>query len=171
MSSTSLANKHIALLRDVPGVTPLERDQYGKWAIHAISTDRRDIPENYLSPHRQDFYKVMLIVKANVIFTIGMRMFHIDGPTVIFIPPDAIISCKNISGHSLAHHCLFKKHFAEGHPVLKAAMTRYRLFSESDKNVIRLTSQEFSILTPMFLQLQETEARGGPFAEDTMQRC
>lgn len=151
-------------MKDVPGLMPVVWGYYDKWAIRSVSIERQETPEIYLSPHRRDFYKVMLIVKADGFYTIGMKTFYINEPTILFIPPDEIICWKGVSGHSISHYCLFKKHFSEGHPVLKAAMAKYRLFTDSDKNVIRLQEKDLAVLTPLFLRMQEVEKAGGSLA-------
>lgn len=140
---------------------------YGNWTIRAFS--REVYSTNYLAPNRRDFYKVMLVMKAVGMFTMGMHTYYIEDPTILFIPPAEIISWKGLSDHYMVEICMFKKSFTEAHPLLKTVMDKYRLFTDSGRSVIRLNKTEAGVMLKLFRQMQEAEQTGGEVAEDAMQ--
>lgn len=160
-------DKKIALLTDVRMPTPVVREYYKNWSIKAF-TQQRSETTGHISPNRRDYYKVMLITRAKGMFTMGMNIYHIDGPTILFIPPVDIISWQGFAHGSEAHYCLFKRKFADSHPNLKAVMDKYGLFT-TGKGVIKVDESAAESLAGLFIKMQEEDKPGVTFAEDAMQ--
>lgn len=160
----------IELLSDVPDadIMPVLRTYYENWKIRAFSRERSE-SRNYFSPHRRDFFKVSMITHGQGVFTIGTRAYTVTGPIITFLPPAEIISWKGSSATAASFFCLFKKSFIDEHAALKAVMDKYRLFQDTDKQVVRLKQADVAGLIQLFKQLEQEELAGGIVAEDTMQ--
>lgn len=168
MLTTTLDLKNIEILRDIPDLMPVTRDYYENWTIRVFNREQISC-KNYLSPHRRDFYKILLSTGGAGVFTIGVNTYYIDEPTILFLHPGKIVSWKQLSGQSRGHYCLFKKSFVDEHPDLKAAMEKYGLFTDQGKSAIHPAPDEVAELTSLFLKMQKEELIGGTLAEDAMQ--
>jgi AraC family transcriptional activator of pobA len=151
-----------------PGVMPVLRNYYENWSIRAFKLEHCG-PNNYLSPNRRDFYKVLFIKQASGHYTLGTKTYTINSPTILFIPPTIITSWKSDTDYFTGYFCLFKKAFVDEHPSLKAVIDKYHLFTDADKHIIQLSESETPAIIQLFERLQQTDTTGGEFAHDTMQ--
>lgn len=97
--------------------------QIETWNIRVVNSNKTPCG-NYLSPNRRDFYKILFISEGMGNFSLGMKRFEIDKPTIMFIHPNEIISWQNTSptDNGKGYYCLFKKNYIEIHTALKAAI-------------------------------------------------
>jgi AraC family transcriptional activator of pobA len=165
---TTLDNRLIDTLRDLPDLIPVMRDYYESWTIRVFNREQHEC-RNYLSPNRRDFYKVLLVTKGAGVFTMGLNTYYIEEPTLLYIHPNDIISWKNLSDQSGGYYVLFKKSFINSHPQLKATIDKFGLFNEKHKSVIRLAEGELPILNHLFSSMKNEELSASEFKEDAMQ--
>ncbi|WP_353720553.1 helix-turn-helix transcriptional regulator [Dyadobacter sp. 676] len=170
--SKTLDTKTIDLLRDLPGLIPVLRENFEDWTIRTFNREQHEC-RNYLSPNRRDFYKILMVTGGTGIFTMGLNTYYIDEPTILFIHPNDIISWKNLSADtenddSAGYYCLFKKAFIQNHPQLKATIDKFGLFTDKQKSVIRLTHADVPVLTRFFARMQEEELVGDAFNQEAM---
>jgi hypothetical protein len=169
MSRTPTADKSIDLHKNIPDLLPVKHEGYENWSIRVIPRAPSTC-KNYLSPNRREFYKIMYVTKGVGIFTLGLKNYYIDQPTILFLHPNEIISWKKLNTESEGFICFFKKSMADDHPLLKAQIEKYRLFSDTSKSVIRLETAETVELDSIFRQMLQTDViHGGTLAEDAMQ--
>jgi AraC family transcriptional activator of pobA len=169
MSKPAPENKSIDLHRNIPDILPVKHEGYENWSIRVIPRAPSTC-KNYLSPNRREFYKIMYVTKGIGIFTLGLKNFYIDQPTILFLHPNEIISWKKLNTESEGYICFFKKSMADDHPLLKAQIEKYQLFSDTSKSVIRLTPADIVELDNIFSQMLATDVvHGGSLAEDAMQ--
>ncbi|HEY0177807.1 MAG TPA: AraC family transcriptional regulator [Pedobacter sp.] len=155
-------------MRNIPDLLPVTRDYYENWTIKVFNRETNAC-NNYLSPNRRDFYKILFITQGTGVFTLGTNTYYIEEPTILFLHPNEIISWKNLANESAGHFCLFKKRFLDGHLILKSVSENYSLFSDVSKSVIRLTPKSVTAIDRLFKQMHEEETIGGPMAEDALQ--
>jgi AraC family transcriptional activator of pobA len=148
MQNTTLDIRIIESLRDFTALTPVLRDYYEDWTFRVFNREKFAC-KNYLSPNRRNFYKVLFISKGVGVFTLGLKSYFIDSPTILFIHPNDIISWRNLSGESAGYYCLFKKSLITGQPILKAIIDKYGLFSCSCKQIGRLRTSVIALAFPM----------------------
>jgi AraC family transcriptional activator of pobA len=168
MSIETLDIKSIELLRDIPDIVPVLRQYYENWTIRVFNRETNSC-KNYLSPNRREFYKILFLTKGIGVFTLGTKTYYIEEPTILFLHPNEIISWKNLAKESAGHYCLFKKKFVEDHPILKAVIDKYSLFSDNKKSVIRPPSETITAIGDLFVKMHEAEVIGGELSEDSLQ--
>jgi AraC-like DNA-binding protein len=168
MAPITLDTKTILLLQDIPGITPVIREYYESWSIRVFFREEF-CPHNYLSPNRRDYYKVMLMTAGTGVFTMGKKTYYIEAPVLMFVPPTEIISWNSLSAHNVGYYCVFRKSFADENPNLKMVMDKHRLFTDSEKYIVRLNGAECDQLVTLFSQMKDAEEGGGPVAEDALQ--
>jgi AraC family transcriptional regulator, transcriptional activator of pobA len=165
----SLDNKEIDTLRNLPDMIPVYRNFFENWTIRVFNREQYDC-RNYLSPNRREFYKALLVTKGSGVFTMGLHTYYINEPTLLYIHPNDIISWKNLSeGEVGGYYVLFRKDFVSQHPQLKAAIDKFKLFSQKEKSVLRLTEADANKLSEYFAKMQEEESTGGAYKEDAIQ--
>ncbi len=167
MKPTDLKNR-INQLQDIPSATPVTRDYFENWNIRVVNRAKVAC-SNYLSPNRRDFYKILFIKEGIGLFSLGVNNYYINAPTILFLHPNEIISWKNLSEQSAGHYCLFKKRYVDAHPMLKAAMDKYHLFTDHSKSVIRLREPAVFAIEGLFMQMHARALEGKTLAEDAMQ--
>jgi AraC family transcriptional activator of pobA len=86
----------ISQLQDFPARIPVTRDYFHNWNIRVVNSESITC-ENYISPNRRDFYKILFIKEGSGLFSLGMDNYHIDGSTILFIHPNEIISWRSVS--------------------------------------------------------------------------
>ncbi|OKS88117.1 AraC family transcriptional regulator [Mucilaginibacter polytrichastri] len=168
MPGTSVDQKTINNIWDIPDLLPISREGFQPWNIHIIPRAPHTC-KNYLSPNRRDFYKIMYVTKGIGVFTLGSNTYHIDSPTILFIHPGEIISWKKLNKESEGYVGFFKRKYADRYLSLRALIEKYELFTDINKSVIRLTQDDIAVLNPLFAQMLEAEKSGGAMAEETMQ--
>lgn len=169
MKSLTLDAKKIDTLRDLPDMIPVFREFYEDWTVRVFNREQHEC-RNYLSPNRRNFYKILLITKGVGIFTTGLNTYYIDTPTLLFIHPSDIISWKNRSPDEVGgYYVLFKKEFVHQHTLLKAAMDKYGLFTQKNKQVIRLSALKIPIFNAFFESMKAEELTNDSFNEDAIQ--
>jgi len=169
MPRTTSETKRIDFHRNIPDILPVKHEGYERWNIRVIPRAPTTC-KNYLSPNRRDFYKIMYVTKGIGLFTIGLKNFYIDQPTILFLHPNEIISWRKLNAESEGYICFFRRSMADEHPLLKAQVEKYRLFSDTERSVIRLEAAEITELNGIFGQMMATDVvNGGGLAEDAMQ--
>jgi len=170
MSIAHLDNQTIDLLRDIPDLFPVRRDNYQHWNIKIFNREEI-LCRNYLSANRRGFYKIVFINDGKGVFTLGLNTYHINEPTILFVHPNAIVSWKNLGfkSASTGYFCVFKKQFIEENLMLKASVDKYNLFSDVGKSVIQLPEESVNTITQVFKQMDQEEKESGPFSEDALQ--
>jgi len=167
MSVAHLDDQKINLLRDIPDLFPVRRDNYQHWNIKIFNREKI-LCRNYLSANRRGFYKIVFINEGKGVFTLGLHTYHINEPTILFVHPNEIVSWKNLGlkSASTGYFCLFKKQFVEENQLFKAIMHKYLLFSDTGKSVIQLPKESVATITQIFKQMEQ---ESGPFADDALQ--
>jgi AraC-like DNA-binding protein len=141
--------KSIELLKEISDILPVSRDCYNAWTIKILK--RSGITcKNYISPNRREFYKILFVPAGFGEFTIGLKVYHLNEPTILFIHPNEIISWRRKSDESGGYVCFFKKRLADDHPGLKAVIDKYSLFSDSEKSVIKLSESNVTEIDGLF---------------------
>jgi len=169
MKASTLDSKKIDTLRDLPDMIPVFREFYEDWMVRVFNREQHEC-RNYLSPNRRNFYKILLLTKGSGVFTTGLNTYYINEPTILFIHPNDIISWKNLSpGEAGGHYVLFKKDFIQKHGVLKAAIDKYGLFTEKNKQVIKLSHERMHVLSQLFERMKEEELVAAALNEDAIQ--
>src|SRR5262249_34000463 len=133
--------KQIETLREIPELIPVLRNYYENWTIKVYNREFFAC-SNYLSPNRRDFYKILLMTKGVGVFTLGLNTYQIDGPNLLFIHPNDIISWRKLSDDHAGYYVLFKKQFINNFPNLKSTIDRLQIFSDKSKSVIRLNTAD-----------------------------
>jgi AraC family transcriptional activator of pobA len=170
MSVAHLDDHKIDLLRDIPDLFPVRRNNYQNWNVKIFNREEI-LCRNYLSANRRGFYKIVFINEGKGIFTLGLNTYHINEPTILFVHPNEIVSWENLGSKSAStgYFCLFKKQFIEENLMLKSAVDKYLLFSKAGRSVIQLPKASVGTITQIFKQMDQEEQESGPFAEDALQ--
>lgn len=158
----------ISQLQNFPSYIPVTRDYFQNWNIRVVNAETITC-ENYISPNRRDFYKILFIKEGSGLFSLGMNNYNIEGSTILFLHPNEIISWRSLSTSLIGHYCLFKKRYVDAHPVLKVSLDRHQLFSNISKSVIHLEPAAIDTINGLFLQMHEQAKVGGSLAEEAMQ--
>lgn len=150
-----------------PGTTPVSRLYYEDWNIKVVDREKSGC-DNYLSPNRRDFYKIMLMTSGTGYKTMGKDNYYIDERTILFLHPNEIVCWRNapetVGGGIF---CMFKKRYLDQHPSLKLVIDRYRFFTE--KKILRLSEESTRMIHSLLTQMKVEAASGGPLAEEAMQ--
>ncbi len=150
-----------------PGTTPVSRLYYEDWNIKIVDREKSGC-DNYLSPNRRDFYKIMLMTSGTGLKTMGKHQYFIDERTILFLHPNEIVCWRNATptvGGGI--FCMFKKRYLDQHPSLKLIIDRYRFFTE--KKILRLSDQSTRVIHGLLSQMKIEAASGGELAEEAMQ--
>lgn len=150
-----------------PGTTPVSRLYYEDWNIKVVDREKSGC-DNYLSPNRRDFYKIMLMTSGTGFKTMGKHTYYIDERTILFLHPNEIVCWRNTAptvGGGI--FCMFKKRYLEQHPSLKLVIDRYKFFAE--KKILRLSSESTQTIHRLLTQMKTEAASGGELAEEAMQ--
>ncbi|SEW27806.1 AraC-type DNA-binding protein [Chitinophaga sp. YR573] len=159
---------NISQLQDFPFRTPVTRDYFQNWNIRVV--DNKELAcENYISPNRRDFYKILFIKEGRGLFSLGVKNYNIENSTILFLHPNEIISWRSLSPSLVGHYCLFKKRYVEAYPSLKFAMDKHQLFSDTTRSVIRLKLSTVAIIDNLFEQMHKQHTLGGELAEEALQ--
>ncbi|GAB2555961.1 helix-turn-helix transcriptional regulator [Spirosoma areae] len=150
-----------------PGTTPVSRLYYEDWNIKVVDREKSGC-DNYLSPNRRDFYKIMLMTSGTGCQTLGKDTYNIDERTILFLHPNEIVCWRNapetIGGGIF---CMFKKRYLDQHPSLKLIIDRYRFFTQ--KKILRLSDDSTRMTHSLLTQMKVEAASGDPLAEEAMQ--
>lgn len=150
-----------------PGTTPVSRIYYEDWNIKVVDREKTGC-DNYLTPNRRDFYKIMFMTSGTGMKTMGKENYFIDERTILFLHPNEIVCWRNASptvGGGI--FCMFKKRYLDQHPSLKLIMDRYKFFTE--KKILRLSEESARMIHSLLTQMKAEAASGGPLAEEAMQ--
>ena len=151
----------------LPGTTPVSRLYFEDWNIKIVDREKSGC-DNYLSPNRRDFYKIMLMTSGTGVKTMGKVNYQIDERTILFLHPNEIVCWRNTTptvGGGI--FCLFKKRYLDQHPSLKLVIDRYRFFTE--KKILRLSDESTRAIHRLLTQMKTEAAAGGELAEEAMQ--
>lgn len=150
-----------------PGTTPVYRNYFEDWNIKVVDREKSGC-DNYLSPNRRDFYKIMLMTSGTGLKTIGKDNYYIDERTILFLHPNEIVCWRNetpqVGGGIF---CLFKRRYLEQHPSLRLIIDRYKFFSE--KKILRLSASSTQMIHGLLTQMKAEQVIGGDLAEEAMQ--
>ncbi|MDD4994016.1 MAG: helix-turn-helix transcriptional regulator [Paludibacter sp.] len=102
------------------------------------------------------------------VFTIGLKSYFIDSPTILFIHPNDVISWRNLSDVSAGYYCLFQKSLIAEDPIIKASIDKYGLFADKSKSVITLNDSDIDPLNDLFVKMQAEEVNNGFLRIDAM---
>lgn len=168
MSACTLDIKKIELLRDIPDLIPVRRDNFENRTIRVINRAQY-ICRNYLSANRREFYKIVFLNEGKGIFTLGTNTYNIEEPTILFIHPNEIISWKNLAQKSTGYFCIFNKRYFDKHPALASTVNTYDFFLNPVKSVISLKKETAETVDDIFKQMHEAQKENDAFAEDALQ--
>jgi AraC family transcriptional activator of pobA len=160
----------ISLFTDIADIImPVSWNAYQQWTAKVMDRESESC-RTYLLPNRRDFYKIMYSSKGMGLFTIGLKTYLIEKPTILFLHPNEIITWRSLSPECEGYICFFKKKLVDEHTSLKLVMDKYKLFTDTDKNVIQLPEEEVPSMDKLFAQLYEIDLeKGGSLAEDSLQ--
>ncbi|MBC3787321.1 helix-turn-helix domain-containing protein [Spirosoma utsteinense] len=150
-----------------PGTTPVSRLYYEDWNIKVVDREKTGC-DNYLTPNRRDFYKIMFMTSGTGMKTMGKENYFIDERTILFLHPNEIVCWRNASptvGGGI--FCMFKKRYLDQHPSLKLIIDRYKFFTE--KKILRLSEESAKMIHSLLTQMKAEAASGDPLAEEAMQ--
>ncbi len=150
-----------------PGTTPVSRLYYEDWNIKVVDREKTGC-DNYLTPNRRDFYKIMFMTSGTGMKTMGKENYFIDERTILFLHPNEIVCWRNASptvGGGI--FCMFKKRYLDQHPSLKLIIDRYKFFT--DKKILRLSEESARMIHSLLTQMKVEAASGDPLAEEAMQ--
>ena len=150
-----------------PGTTPVSRLYYEDWNIKVVDREKSGC-DNYLSPNRRDFYKIMLMTSGTGQKTMGKDNYYIDERTILFLHPNEIVCWRNATptvGGGI--FCMFKKRYLDQHPSLKLVIDRYQFFTR--KKILRLSEESTRMIHKLLTQMKVEAASGGELAEEAMQ--
>ena len=165
---STLDQKQIDTLREIPDLIPVLRNYYETWTIKVFNREFFEC-KNYLSPNGRDFYKIMLVTKGVGVFTMGLNTYRIDAPTLFFIHPNDIISWRRLSDGHAGYYVLFKKAVINNSPILRSAIDKFQIFSDKQKSVIRLSDTDASTINDLFVKMQAENDLNGVYRDDTLQ--
>ncbi len=122
--------KPITLVHDMPsvvepGLTPVPCNYYEDWNIRVVNRVDSGC-DNYMSPNRRDFYKIMFMTSGTALKTMGTSNYSIEAPTILFLHPNEIVCWRNLSGKPAGIYCLFKKRYLDQYLTLKSVVEAYR---------------------------------------------
>lgn len=158
----------IAQLQDFPSSTPVTRDYYHNWNIRVVNAKALKC-DNYISPNRRDFYKILFIEKGEGFFSLGTKNYHIKDSAILFLHPNEIISWRNVSDALVGHYCLFKKKYVDAFPSLKIAMDKHKVFSDVSRSVIQLKPDVLPVIDSFFQQMHQQVSLNNSFTEEAVQ--
>lgn len=150
-----------------PGTTPVYRNYYEDWNVKVVDREKSGC-DNYLSPNRRDFYKIMLMTRGTGVKTIGNHNYRIDERTILFLHPNEIVCWRNATptvGGGI--FCMFKKRYLEQHPSLKWVIERHKFFTE--KKILRLSESSTRAIHGLLTRMKAEAVVGGELAEEAMQ--
>jgi AraC family transcriptional activator of pobA len=155
------------VLQDLRGTLPTDYRDRAPWIFKAFYSDCC-LLDNFLSPNRREFYKIMLITSGSGMLTLGVNTYYIGNPVLLFVHPNEIISWKNLSQKLSAHYILFKTAFMAGCPQFKAMLDKFGIFQEG-KSVICLRESEVQSISQYFERMEVEERLSSVYREDTIQ--
>ena len=160
----------IELLKDIPDILPVRRDNFENWNIKVFNREDT-VCKSYLSPNRREYYKIIFFNAGRGLFTIGMNTYNIEEPTLLFVHPNIIISWKNLTTDMISkgYFCIFKRDFIEKHSTLKALIDKYGLFKDNVKSVISLSNDGSNTINDIFSVMYNEGKNTGTFTEDALQ--
>ncbi|GLU55230.1 AraC family transcriptional regulator [Dyadobacter frigoris] len=168
MSKLQPESKTIDLHQNIPDLLNVTWDRFDNWSIRVLRRNP-DTCTSYISPNRREFYKVMYFTKGIGMFSLGLNNFYIDQPTIVFVHPNEIISWKRLTYEADGYICFFKKNLAEENPALKFVIDKYKLFSDPDRSVVRLSDLDVQELDGIFKRMYDADTKASDaFAEDTI---
>jgi AraC-like DNA-binding protein len=145
----------------------VSRLYYEDWNIKIVDREKSGC-DNYLSPNRRDFYKIMLMTSGTGQKTMGKDNYYIDERTILFLHPNEIVCWRNATptvGGGI--FCMFKKRYLDQHPSLKLIIDRYHFFSQ--KKILRLSEESTRVIHSLLTQMKAEAVTGGELAEAAMQ--
>lgn len=166
--NTAINNSFIHVLHDLCDIIPTGCKDRASWTFKAFYSDRC-LSDNFLSPNRREFYKIMLITGGTGMLIIGGHTYYIDKTIMLFVHPNEIISWKNLSMKYGAHYVLFKKAFMIKYPQFKAMLDKFGLFQDRRKSVICLDDSEVHSFCQYFERMAMEEQLSNVYCEDTIQ--
>lgn len=116
-----------------------------------------------------DFYKILMITKGIGLLAVGTSTYYIDAPMIVFVHPSDIISWKKLSDDHEGYVCLFSKDLLDRHAVLKTTIEKYLLSRGKHKNIIRLSAADVTVLSGIFVSMEQEEMSGNRLNEDAIQ--
>lgn len=168
MITQTLESRAIETLRNFEDLIPVTRDTLYPLPVRVF--DRKITScRNYLSAHRREFYKIMMVTEGTGNMTIGRKSYYIDQPTILFLHPSDIVTWKRMSEEKAGYSMLFKKSLVDKHAALKSTIEKYHLFTDKQQNVIRLKPENVTILNNLFVRMQEEESSGNHLNEEIIQ--
>ncbi|MBW8688037.1 AraC family transcriptional regulator [Chitinophaga rhizophila] len=147
---------------------PVTTGDFSPLPIRVYSRVSRDC-NNCITPHRRDFYQVLMITKGEGMLTVGARSYYIDEPVLVLIHPADVISWKSLSVIQEGFDCLFTRRLLDEFPLLKTTIEKYQLFDTGCRNIIRLAAADMHSLNSIFSSMQQEELTGNPLHADAMQ--
>ena len=170
MSAIQTDLKPIEVVRDIPDILPVRRDNFENWTIKVFNRED-SVCKSYISPNRREFYKIIFLNAGRGLFTIGLNTYTIEEPAILFVHPNEIISWKNLTLDmvSKGYFCIFKRGFIEKNSMLKTLIDKYGLFKDNIKSVISLTKDASTIINGILSVMYNEGKNTGTFTEDALQ--
>lgn len=162
---TAINNSFIHMPHDI---MPADCRDQAPWTFKAFYSDLC-LSDNFLSPTRWEFYKIMLITGGTGMLIIGGNNYYIEKPVMLFVHPNEIISWKNLSMKSGSHYVLFKKAFVIKYPQIKAMLDKFGVFRDKRKTVLCLHDSEVHSFRLYFEKMEVEDRLSDIYREDTMQ--
>ena len=160
-------SKTNGLQRDFPDKIPMTKEHFEALSIRVYSRSDNECKHSF-SPHRRDFYKILMVTEGQGMLTIGASTYYIEEPMIIFLHPSDVISWKGLSTGQEGYNCLFSKSLLDKHPLLKMTIEKYHLF-DKQKNIIRLRNPDIAAFSTIFSSMQQEAISGNRLNEDAMQ--
>lgn len=164
----TLDARKIGMLRDIPDIVPVLREFFEDRPVKVVNRSKYNC-QNYLSPNRRNFYKILMITGSKGIFTLGLNTYHIEEPTMIFIHPNDIISWQSLSDVSEGYFVLFKRDYIHNHPTFKSTIDKLGAFNDKTKSVILLDEASVPGFNRLWEKMEHEEREGNDFNNESIQ--
>ncbi|WP_158800129.1 AraC family transcriptional regulator [Pedobacter sp. L105] len=136
----------------------LKVEPYLPDATYFSIKNRETYPANdYISPNRRKFYKIMHVTKGTGTLTIGLHQYLLEPGMIAFIHPDEIISWQSTETQGQGgHFCLMHPNYFEDTAHILNLFRNYPYFQPS-KAVIQLDPDQSSRIDHHFRLILEED--------------
>jgi AraC family transcriptional regulator, transcriptional activator of pobA len=138
----------------------LNVEHYPVDSRYFIIQNRDRYPVNdYISPHRRQFYKVFHMTRGTGVLTIGLHRYEMGPDEIAFLHPDEIMSWQTTSDDTGGHFCLIHPNYFDHESEHVLQMLRQFPNFASNNAVIQLGREQSETINGCF-EAMYAEDRG-----------
>ncbi len=135
----------------------LKVEQYLPEETYFSIKNRKFHPANdYISPNRRNFYKLMHVTEGTGTLTIGLYQYQLGPGMIAFIHPDEIISWHSAGPNAEGHFCLIHPNFFDDTAHMVHLFRTYPYF-QAKKAVIQLDANQSAKMHQYFDSVAEED--------------